>query len=204
MFSAFRHHPRYTAFSYNAWWDIAHCLPYTVLLLFLLARDGESRRSMGWQFRWQGLGLGLVLCIPCELARGLLNRGFTAAGLPYTQIWAAGVRWWPVGGAEMTLCVGMAAAVAVWEESFSRGYLLLRLKGIGASPGVALLASSLLFGLGHAYQGPLGVAVNSVTGLLWGLLYLWRRNLTAPVVLHFVSLLTYFLVWPAVNRGMPS
>ena len=47
---------------------------------------------------------------------------------------------------------------------------------------------SLLFGLGHFYQGVAGVASSTVSGLFFGVLYLKSgRNLWLPILAHGFS-----------------
>lgn len=49
----------------------------------------------------------------------------------------------------------------------------------------AVLASVLLFGTAHGYQGITGVVENVLVGVLFGVLYLaGRRNLWLPILTH--------------------
>lgn len=81
---------------------------------------------------------------------------------------------------------------AFGEEMAYRGYVLERAAALGhrtpASYLVAMVAVSLLFGVGHAYQGVAGVASSTVSGLLFGGLYLAAgRNLWLPILAHGIS-----------------
>lgn len=51
---------------------------------------------------------------------------------------------------------------------------------------LALSVSSALFGLGHLYQGASGALTNVFTGLLWGYLFIRRRNLVTNITTHAV------------------
>lgn len=87
---------------------------------------------------------------------------------------------------------GIWTVVAFGEEIISRGFLLDRLRdAFGASRAadvVAVLASAITFGAVHYYQGVSGMALNAVTGVLYGTLYLsQRRNLWANVLVHGLS-----------------
>ena len=78
---------------------------------------------------------------------------------------------------------------AFGEEIGYRGYLLTRAAdSLGRTPaawGVALAATSVLFGYGHFYKGPAGVVDSAVAGLVLGGVYLLsRRNLWAPILAH--------------------
>jgi membrane protease YdiL (CAAX protease family) len=79
--------------------------------------------------------------------------------------------------------------VAFGEEMTFRGYLMNRIADLAgrtrAGWTVALLGCSLIFGLGHAYQGVAGVINTAEVGLLLGILYLaCKRNLLVNIVCH--------------------
>ncbi len=69
---------------------------------------------------------------------------------------------------------------------------------------ISLVATSLLFGWGHGGQGLSGMAQESLSGLLLGVLYLaCGRNLTVPIIAHGVSntvafILIFFGRYPGV------
>ena len=53
---------------------------------------------------------------------------------------------------------------------------------------VSLVTVSIFFGIGHGYQGLSGLAQESFSGLLLGLLFMATgRNLTVPIVAHGVA-----------------
>jgi membrane protease YdiL (CAAX protease family) len=53
---------------------------------------------------------------------------------------------------------------------------------------MSLLAVSVLFGLGHFYQGPTGVVDTGITSLILGGLYFYSgRNLWLPILTHGFS-----------------
>jgi CAAX protease family protein len=93
---------------------------------------------------------------------------------------------------------------ALAEELAFRGYLLTRLReALGRGPwslGIAVLTSSLLFGVLHGEQGPVGVAVVSLDAMAFAVLRLRYRTLWAPVLAHgfnnTLGLLTFFLIGP--------
>jgi membrane protease YdiL (CAAX protease family) len=66
-----------------------------------------------------------------------------------------------------------------------RGYLILRFKGITASPVAAVLLSAVIFSLGHGYEGTAGVITVGAMGV--ALVYMWRKSLVAPIVMHFLQ-----------------
>ena len=57
------------------------------------------------------------------------------------------------------------------------------------------LIASVLFGVGHVYQGVSGVVAAALGGLVYGSLYLWTgRNLWAPIIAHGVFDTTAFVL----------
>lgn len=104
----------------------------------------------------------------------------------------------------------LGGLVTVWilaafgEEFVYRGYLLNRISDLTGTSRfgwvVALLASSIVFGVMHHYQGAVGVIDTGVSGLVFGGLYLmWRRNLWMPILTHgfsnSIALVLAFLGW---------
>ncbi len=78
---------------------------------------------------------------------------------------------------------------AFGEEMLFRGYLITRFaelfgnRRLGWSLGLAI--SSLLFGLGHYYQGTAGMVLTGILGLVAGLMFLaCGRNLWVPILWH--------------------
>jgi hypothetical protein len=81
------------------------------------------------------------------------------------------------------------SVVAFGEEIIGRGFLIDRLslafEGIYHAPVIAVIVSSLIFGSVHFYQGVAGVVDNTITGLIFGAVYLKQdRNLWANVFSH--------------------
>ena len=81
----------------------------------------------------------------------------------------------------------LVVIVAVAEETIFRGYLMLRLQAITASPAAAVVLSAVIFSLGHGYEGSAGVVTVGVMGAVFALVYLWRQSLVAPMVMHFLQ-----------------
>lgn len=70
------------------------------------------------------------------------------------------------------------------EELFFRAYLISRLGHI-KSPIIGTIAlSTALFAVGHAYEGPAGIAVACVTGVYFSVIFLYRRNLHEIGIAH--------------------
>jgi membrane protease YdiL (CAAX protease family) len=86
--------------------------------------------------------------------------------------------------------LAIAWTIAAFGEEFVyRGYVLNRvadsLGGGSRAMLAAVAATALLFGIGHYYQGPTGMADTGISGLVFGGLYVWSgRNLWLPILAH--------------------
>jgi membrane protease YdiL (CAAX protease family) len=172
------------------------------LILFFLWRNGENVERIGWSFRRAGreAALGAALFIPFVFGAALLERGLLRFGLsrpatPTPSFLAAS------GGAEFLLAAVLVAVVAVTEETIFRGYLLLRFQTLLRGPALAVLLSSVIFSLEHGYEGSAGLVTVGVMGAVLAVIYLWRRSLVAPIVMHFLQdfLSIVLLPWLGVN-----
>jgi membrane protease YdiL (CAAX protease family) len=77
---------------------------------------------------------------------------------------------------------------AFFEELLWRGYLMNRLidlqgKSTKLAWAIALVGSAVIFGLGHAYQGPGGMFKVMIAGLLFGAAFLIVRRSLWPVII---------------------
>jgi membrane protease YdiL (CAAX protease family) len=158
------------------------------LVLYFLWRNGEPLRQIGWSRSGaeREAALGALLFVPFFLVvislEVLLRAvGFSTPSGPLPSFLTA------AGNTQLLLASLLVVVVAVAEESIFRGYLILRLKVITGTTGRAVLASALIFSLGHGYEGTVGVITVAVMGLLLGWIYLWRGSLIAVTVIHFLQ-----------------
>jgi membrane protease YdiL (CAAX protease family) len=95
----------------------------------------------------------------------------------------------PRNAHEARLFAAVSVTAGICEEIAYRGFLLAYFAAVaGLWPAVAV--SSLLFGLGHAYQGIRGVLKTSAVGLAMALLFVLTGGLWAPMLVHAVVDLT--------------
>ncbi|MEB6335845.1 CPBP family intramembrane glutamic endopeptidase [Serratia rhizosphaerae] len=82
--------------------------------------------------------------------------------------------------------------VSMAEEALFRGYLQQRLtQWLGAWP--ALVIAALLFGAAHFPSGMLMAIFATLSGLLYGLAWMWSGRLWVPIALHFGLNMTHLL-----------
>jgi membrane protease YdiL (CAAX protease family) len=172
------------------------------LILFFIWRNKEPLPWIGWTFKnlWKEIGLGIGLYIPFFFAAGLFESALRVAGLsvpstPLPSFMAAR------GMAEFLLAIVLVAVVAPAEETIFRGYLILRLKAITGNPVAAALLSAAIFSLGHGYEGSAGVLTVGVMGLAFAFVYMWRRSLVAPIVMHFLQDFIGIVLLPWFGKG---
>ena len=70
------------------------------------------------------------------------------------------------------------------REEVQRGFILHRFGQYLGGAGYGVAIYSVLFGLGHIEQGYDAAIATALLGALWGLLYLARRSIIAPMVSH--------------------
>ena len=70
------------------------------------------------------------------------------------------------------------------REEMQRGFIVHRFEGYLGGGLAGVLFYSVLFGLGHFEQGWDASLATGSLGVLWGLVYLRRRSIVAPVVSH--------------------
>jgi membrane protease YdiL (CAAX protease family) len=170
------------------------------LIAFFLWRNHEAKNRIGWRFRGsRDILLGVLLFAAVFLAAGYLDQLLLAAGLsaPTTQL--------PKfltaqGPAEYLLAFLLVAVVAVAEEVIFRGYMILRLTEITRSSVAAILLSSVIFALGHGYEGTVGVVTVGFMGLAFAIVYVWTGSLAAPILMHFLQDFVGIILLPLLKH----
>lgn len=175
-------------FVVTAWATIGRDLGLVSLIMFFLWRNGERVGRIGWTLeqgaREAALGAGLFILLfgGTALVESLLRSvGVPGPATLRPQFLTAR------GPAELGLAVALVVVVAAAEEIIFRGYLILRLSTVTRRPAVAALLSAIIFSLGHGYEGAAGVITVGVMGLGLAAVYVWRRSLLAPIVMHFLQ-----------------
>jgi len=84
----------------------------------------------------------------------------------------------------LVLLVVLRAGVA--EELFYRGYAIERLQALGLNRSLAGMIPLLIFGFAHVTNGWANVVVALALGFVLMAVYLWRRDLVANMIGHFM------------------
>jgi membrane protease YdiL (CAAX protease family) len=172
------------------------------LILYFLWCNREKISGIGWKLAGTGreLLIGVLLFLPTFFATGALERvlqslGFSVPATPLPSALSA------QGPGEMLLAVILVMVVALSEETIFRGYLIHRLERVTGSWTAAALLSSVVFSLGHGYEGTAGVVTVGVMGLIFALVYRWRGSLVAPVAMHFIQDALGIIVLPLLSKA---
>lgn len=181
-----------------AWqlFGITTALVPVALVAYLLLREGTGLRAIGFDRSrpWSDLGRGALIAAGiggAGLAFYLVARasGFNLTVVPE----ALPEVWW-----KYPVLILSAIQNSILEEVIVVGYLLRRLGQLGWTPMAALVASSVLRGSYHLYQGIGGFIGNMVMGAVFVLLYRrWGRVgplVAAHALLDIVAFVGYGLL----------
>jgi uncharacterized protein len=187
-------------FALVAFATIARDLGLVALIFFFLYRNGERPAALGWTGRHAGreIALGIVLFVPVFAGAAMLEGFLRTAGLsgpssPRPDLVP------PPDPIDLVLAITLLVVVAMSEEIIFRGYLIRRFARLIRGASGAALLSAIVFSVGHGYEGPAGVVTVGATGVVLGLIYLWRGSLVAPMVMHFLLDLVAIVLVPLLK-----
>jgi CAAX protease family protein len=178
-------------------YNVYHVIPNEVPILFVIGLISVRVRDGGWGvmgLRWPVSWRRTVLFAFAAAAARIIIGSVVVDPLT-AHFWRPAVG--PRGFNEIThnLPVALRWLGIVWtfaafgEEISYRGYLVARAADVGARSKtaywVAVLAVSVLFGIGHYYKGPSGMIDSGMAGLVLGAAYLLSgRNLWVCILAH--------------------
>ena len=152
-----------------------------VIALLFIIRFGEdlplTSIGIGTSRWWKSLLWGLVIAAVCFLVGGLLvaithyTGGSAGEAFSRLPLWL------------VTLIVFRAGVV---EELFYRGYAIERLEALGLNRYVAAAIPLLIFSVGHWTGGWANIVIALALGAILSGFYLWRRDLVANMIAHFL------------------
>jgi membrane protease YdiL (CAAX protease family) len=181
--------------------DIATALVPVVLVAYLLVREGSSIRALGFDLTQRGRDLARGALVAAVIGGSglMLYLGARAVGANLTVVPSALPDvWWRI-----PVLILSAAQNAVVEEVIVIGYMLRRLGQLGWSWPAAIVASALLRGSYHLYQGVGGFVGNVVMGVIFCWLYRrWRR--VAPLAVAHTLIDTVAFVGYVLLAGHVS
>jgi membrane protease YdiL (CAAX protease family) len=173
-------------------WRIVRSKIIVLAALFLLLRlEGEGFKGLGLSgHKWpQHLGLGLLFGLAMFVALNVVLGSVMNSLLPRAAASGPSILTFfkEPGNLLAWLPIGIFGGGVV--EELQRIFIFTRFEKWLGRPGLILgiVLSSVMFGLGHRYQG-LGTAISTaVSGVLFALVYLRRRSALEPITAHAFS-----------------
>ncbi|WP_174550459.1 CPBP family intramembrane glutamic endopeptidase [Nocardia shimofusensis] len=159
---------------------VARLAGWAALGLYLLWRSGIGPRVIGFAVPRTRADLPPAVALAALIGVPGLGLYLIAHALGFSVTIVPSAiddHWW-----RLPVLILSACANSVAEEVLVVGYLLTRLRALGWSPNSSLLASALLRGSYHLYQGVGGGLGNVVMGLIFGR-YWQRTNKLWPLVI---------------------
>ena len=152
---------------------------------------------------WGRVGFGLDAVIVFIYGYWLLLRKFTPERAESSRRLLESLRILPRTRSELRLFSLMAVTASPFEELLCRGFLMWFFAPFAGLWGAAAL-SSLLFGIGHAYQGWRGILRTTLIGLAFATAYALTHSLWWLMVAHIAfNLLGGLFAW-RLKRWKPS
>src|ERR1022692_1170954 len=177
--------------------SVAEGLAPVALVLYLLARSGESPSDMGLDTSQPRLdavrgavlaavigGTGLALYLTA------FHLGISLTVVPENLP----AVWWRI-----PVLILNAAQDGILEEVLVVGYLLRRLDQMGWTPWRAIVFAAVLRGSYHLYQGFGGFLGNAVMGVIFGYLYRRWGRVTPLVIAHTLIDTVAFVGYAALH-----
>lgn len=171
----------YPPFSFPAaiWRESLNWVSVIALVLIIRFGEGLSLRSVGLgrTTLLRSVGWGVVLTLICMLLGAIVvglthyTGGPSGAALAKLPVWL------------VTLIVLRAG---VLEELFYRGYAIERLQSLGLNRYWAGTIPLVIFSFGHWTGGWANIVIALVLGAALTFFYLWRRDLVANMIGHFL------------------
>ena len=149
------------------------------LLIYIRRVEGLSLQSvgLGTSVWWKSIAWGVVLTIVCGGAAGMIVHATKFTGGPNAHDLERLPLW---------LVVTIVFRAGFVEELFYRGFSIERLSSMGWPRPAAALLPLTVFSLLHYTGGPVNILIAFVLGAILAAFYLWRRDLVANIIAHFL------------------
>jgi membrane protease YdiL (CAAX protease family) len=156
-----------------------------LLVLLVLKRGNENLSTVGFsRLTLANLGIGLAFLLFANLLLFALAFILQFFHLTVPKDVALIL---PRTNTERLFWIILSMTAGICEETGFRGYVLTKLNLFLNNWPLTIAISSLSFGLGHFYQGVGGIILTGIYGLLFCLLFLWRKSLVPGIFAHFLQ-----------------
>lgn len=178
-----------TAFNASLFWYM-YTFTLLVCMAIALLKIQFFDELPTWQYALHGIGYGTLLYGLIRAGHELLKLVIPTLDQTITMFLQA---YGPTNIWHYTILVFI---IVIGEEMFWRGYVQQQFKKV-VPPLQAIVISSLLFSVSLLIIGFIPGAISALlAGIIFGLLYEWKRSLPLIIVAHAVFVILLFLVLP--------
>ena len=162
-------------------------LPVLILML-LVSQSHISMNDIGLRWHWglaSQIGVAGLILIGGYFLLSLKQLSNNSQNHQTIRKQLAYVEWlMPTTAKESRYFIlGVSITAGICEELLYRGYLMQLLADYMPTYAVVII-SSLAFGLGHIYQGPIHILRTALLGMVMALIYLATDSIIVPIILH--------------------
>lgn len=173
----------------------------TLPIIYILLRlRGQTLRSIGWwrgSFRRESV-IGLAF-LPVLFGSTIAISQFFQHVMPEYLTQRNPLLEIVKTPSQLLLMMFSSLYVGGVKEETQRAFVLTRFEENLGGAIVGLIVWSLFFGYGHYIQGIDNAVAAGTLGLVFGLLFIWRRSVTGPIVAHAAyDILTLIVYWKFV------
>jgi uncharacterized protein len=156
-----------------------------LLILFTVHREGTGLKGIGFKkIRLFDFILAIGFLFVANLTLSLLALVLSYFGLAIPGEIELLL---PENNTERILWVMLSFTAGVCEEAAFRGYLLTRLRILGNRRSwiIPVIVASLVFGMGHTYQGLGGFILLTIYGAMFAVFYIKTKSIWPVIIAHF-------------------
>lgn len=166
-----------------------------LLIWIIRSREGMTLQSINWRTDRLGRSLvrGLLITLACFVVLAACLMAFSSLGVRYGD--GPGI----ARALPITLLAVIRAGVV--EELFYRGFAIERLEALTGSKWLAGVLPLLAFSAFHFSQGVAGMVLALLLGAVLTAFYLWKRDLAAAIIAHFLVDFIPNIALPAIGAA---
>jgi uncharacterized protein len=146
--------------------------------------DQPATSRSGWREWLTDAGAAFVFWIVSLVVLGTLAVALQRFHLHPENIRNTVSKLAPYSVPELIAWTALSVTAGICEEFVFRGYLQLQFARLGHRIWIGVVASALVFGFAHGYEGLSGMLLIAAFGALFSILRLLRGNLRAGMIAH--------------------
>jgi uncharacterized protein len=156
---------------------ILACAAALLLYVHFVEKLPLTSIGIGTSVWWKSVLWGIVTAAICLVAAGGIMMATKFDGGPHAHDFDKLPLW---------LIVVIVFRAGFAEELFYRGFAIERLQSLGWPKAAAALVPLAIFAAMHSTGGPVNILMAFTLGGILAAFYLWRRDLVANIIAHFL------------------